>query len=43
VAIISLTDMQKSQIVAEQKEYVIRNFDLETWADQITGVYKNLN
>jgi len=43
VAIISLTDMQKSQIVAEQKEYVTRNFDLETWADQITGVYKNLN
>jgi glycosyltransferase involved in cell wall biosynthesis len=41
--LMSLTDGQKKQIAAEQKEYVIKNFDLETWADQITGVYKNLN
>ncbi|MDO3625943.1 glycosyltransferase family 4 protein [Mucilaginibacter sp. BT774] len=43
IAIISLSDSKKSQIVSEQREYVIKNFDLETWADQITGVYKTLN
>ena len=43
IAIISLTDSQKSQIISEQREYVIKNFDLETWAEQITGVYRNLN
>jgi glycosyltransferase involved in cell wall biosynthesis len=41
--LMSLTDTQRSQIVTEQKEYVIKNFDLDTWADQITAAYKNLN
>jgi len=43
LSLMSLTDAQRSQIVAEQKDYVIKNFDLETWANQITMVYKNLN
>lgn len=43
IALMSLTDTQKSLIVAEQKEYVVKNFDLETWADQITRVYRSLN
>ncbi|MBV8389719.1 MAG: glycosyltransferase family 4 protein [Mucilaginibacter sp.] len=43
ISLISLTDVQTNQIVAEQKEYVIKNFDLETWADQITAAYKNLS
>lgn len=43
IALMSLTDALKSQVVAEQKEYVIKNFDLETWADQITKVYRGLN
>ena len=43
ISLMSLTDAQKNQIVAEQKEYVIKNFDLDTWAEQITDVYRNLN
>lgn len=43
IALMSLTEPQKSRIVAEQKEYVIKNFDLETWAEQITGAYKKLD
>ena len=43
ISLMSLTEAQKNQIVAEQKEYVIKNFDLDTWAEQITGVYRNLN
>jgi len=43
IGLMELTDAQKSQIVTEQKEYVIKNFDLDTWAEQITHVYKNLN
>jgi len=43
MALMSLTDAQKSKIATEQKEYVIKNFDLETWAEQITGVYRRLN
>jgi glycosyltransferase involved in cell wall biosynthesis len=43
ISLISLTDAQKQQIVSEQKEYVMKNFDLDTWANQITNVYRNLN
>ena len=43
VSLITLTDAQKQQIVSDQKEYVVKNFDLDTWANQITNVYKNLN
>jgi glycosyltransferase involved in cell wall biosynthesis len=43
IALMSLPEAQKKQIVAEQKEYVIKNFDLDTWAEQITDVYRNLN
>jgi glycosyltransferase involved in cell wall biosynthesis len=43
IALMSLTETQKNWIVAEQKEYVIKNFDLETWAEQITDVYRSLN
>ncbi len=43
IALMSLTEAQRSQIVAEQKEYVIKNFDLDTWAEQITDAYRSLN
>jgi len=43
IGLMALTDAQKSRIVTEQKEYVIKNFDLDTWAEQITHVYRNLN
>ncbi|MBS1520075.1 MAG: glycosyltransferase family 4 protein [Bacteroidetes bacterium] len=43
IALMSLTDEQKDWIVSEQKEYVIKNFDLDTWAEQITDVYRSLN
>jgi glycosyltransferase involved in cell wall biosynthesis len=43
IALMTLPEAQKNRIVAEQKDYVIKNFDIETWAEQITGVYRNLN
>ena len=43
IDLMSLTDVEKGRIVAEQKDYVTKNFDLETWAEQITGVYRSLN
>lgn len=43
IGLMTLTDAEKAEIVTEQKEYVIKNFDLDTWAEQITHVYKNLN
>ena len=41
-SLIALTDDQKKKITADQKKYVVKNFDLDTWATQITKVYKNL-
>lgn len=43
MSLISLTDAQRRRITSDQKEYVIQNFDLDKWADQITKVYKSLD
>ncbi len=39
---ISLTADQKKKIVADQKAYVKKNFDLNIWANQISVLYNNL-
>ena len=41
-ALIALTDDQKKKITIDQRKYVVQNFDLDTWANQITKAYKNL-
>jgi glycosyltransferase involved in cell wall biosynthesis len=43
IGLMTLSEAEQSRIVTEQKEYVIKNFDLDTWAEQITDVYRNLN
>ncbi|MDB5023544.1 MAG: putative glycosyltransferase EpsJ, partial [Mucilaginibacter sp.] len=42
ISLISLTDGQQKQITAEQKSYVEKTFDLDSWANQISDIYKNL-
>ena len=39
---IYLTKDQKEMITADQKAYVEKTFDLNLWANQISGLYKNL-
>jgi glycosyltransferase involved in cell wall biosynthesis len=39
----SLTTDQKKKITAAQKAYVEREYDLDLWANRISGLYKNLN
>ena len=39
----SLTADQKKKITADQKAYVKKKYDLDLWANQISGLYKNLN
>ncbi|HTD41284.1 MAG TPA: glycosyltransferase family 4 protein, partial [Mucilaginibacter sp.] len=43
ISLISLTDAQRRRIATDQREYVIKNFDLDIWAYQITEVYKSLD
>jgi glycosyltransferase involved in cell wall biosynthesis len=42
VSVISLTADQKKKIVADQRAYVKKNFDLNIWANQISVLYNNL-
>ncbi len=42
ISLISLTNDQKEKIKSEQKEYVVKNFDLDQWANKISGIYKDL-
>lgn len=41
-SVISLTADQKKKIIADQKAYVKKNFDLNIWANQISVLYNNL-
>ena len=42
LSLIKLSDDQKNKIVTDQKEYALKNFDLNQWANQISDIYKNL-
>ena len=41
-SLIALTEAQKENIVSDQKDYVVKNFDLDQWARKISGIYKEL-
>jgi glycosyltransferase involved in cell wall biosynthesis len=43
LSLISLSSDKKKQITIDQKTYVEKAFDLDVWANQISGIYKNLN
>ncbi|HTD40394.1 MAG TPA: glycosyltransferase family 4 protein [Mucilaginibacter sp.] len=42
LSLISLDNDKKKQITVNQKAYVEKAFDLDLWANQISGIYKNL-
>jgi glycosyltransferase involved in cell wall biosynthesis len=41
-SLIALTEAQKEKIVSDQKDYVVKNFDLDQWAGKISSIYKDL-
>jgi glycosyltransferase involved in cell wall biosynthesis len=42
LSLISLTNDKKTEITTDQKAYVEKAFDLDQWANQISGIYKSL-
>jgi len=42
ISLIALTEAQKEKIVSDQKDYVVKNFDLDQWARKISSIYKDL-
>jgi glycosyltransferase involved in cell wall biosynthesis len=40
--LMSLSDEHKRRIIDDQKSYVVKSFDLNSWAHQISSIYKNL-
>lgn len=43
ISLISLPADRKKQIIHDQKNYVVKAFDLDLWAKGISGIYKSLN
>lgn len=43
LSLIALTDSQKKKITTEQKAFVEKTYDIDSWAKQISALYKNLN
>ena len=43
LSLLSLSSDKKKQITIDQKAYVEKAFDLDVWAQHISGIYKNLS